>query len=190
MKIRSFNRDRLLGWAAGISFLLGCINAGEYFLAGKNYLARYEGVVREVNYELTERRGLPFYMRTEIRLENLAKKFSLTDRAEDGGYVETRAGDTLTLYAAHALQYLYNYDWRGNLCYVERNGEQVYNNLDNWKTGAFRYLCIFGGCSLFLLVMYLDQVRNVSVANWWTRIRRRRAGRGDTRQPESPTDEN
>ena len=159
------NRDKLLGVAAIITFLMAAANALEYFVAGKNYLARYEGRVSEVRHEMNEQGGRHAMARTEIYLQGVSRRFTLADEVGVGGYVDTKAGDTLTLYARHWFQLLYNFSWQGNLFFVERNRAPVYNNLDRWKASAFYYGCVFGGCALFLLVMYLDQVKNISVSN-------------------------
>lgn len=161
------NRDKLLGVAAFITFLIGSANALEYFLAGRNYLFTREGVVENVLHERYENgRGI-LYAKTTIRLKGIPGTFYLSDKAADGGYIEVTEGEVITVYARKWYQFLYNYDGRDNLYYAAKNGEELYNNMGQWKAAAFTYMCIYGGCSLFLLVMYLDQARNISVSNWF-----------------------
>ncbi|MEI2740065.1 MAG: hypothetical protein V9F01_14920 [Chitinophagaceae bacterium] len=161
------NRDGLLGVASIITFIIGAANALEYFFAGKDYLAVNKGVVTEVIHETYEGRRGRLYSKTIIRLNEKKGEFHLSDDAEDGGYISVEKGEDITIYARKWYQFLYNYDFRDNIYHVERNGEMVYNNLDRWKAAAFSYMCIFGGCALFLLVMYLDQAKNISIANWF-----------------------
>lgn len=161
------NRDKLLGVAAVITFLIGSANALEYFLAGKKYLFTREGVVENVLHERYENSRGILYSKTTIRLRGIPGKFYLSDNADDGGYIEVANGDVITVYARKWYQFLYNYDGRDNLYYVEKDGRLLYNNLGQWKAAAFTYMCIYGGCSLFLLVMYLDQARNISISNWF-----------------------
>lgn len=161
------NRDNLLGIASIISFIIGSANAFEYFFAGKEYLDVNKGVVAEVTHETYEGRRGRLCSKTIIRLNEKKEKFHLADDAEDGGYIPVETGESIIIYARKWYQFLYNYDFRDNIYYVERGGKMVYNNLDKWKAAAFTYMCIFGGCSLFLLVMYLDQVKNISISNWF-----------------------
>ena len=160
-------RDKLLGVACIITFVIGAMNAFEYFLAGKNYLFKKTAVVRKIEYERYENRKGILYSKTTIRLEGVKGGFYINDKADDGGYFEVNEGDTVTVYARKYLQVLYNYDYRSNLYYLEKNGELVYNNLLQWKGPAFSYMCVFLGCSFFLLIMYLDQVKNISISNWY-----------------------
>lgn len=160
-------KDKLLGVAAVITFIIGSINAAEYFLAGKDYLYKKTAIVEKVTHALHENRKGILYEETTIWLQQVKGKFYVYDKADDGGHVEVEKGDTITVYARKLLQPLYNYDYRSNLFYVEGNGRMIYNNLAQWKAPAFTYMCISLGCSLFLLIMYLDQVKNVSISNWW-----------------------
>ncbi len=161
------NRDKLLGVAAVITFLIGSANALEYFLAGRHYLFTREGVVESVLHERYENRRGILYTRTTIRLRDIPGTFYLSDPADEGGYIEVTEGDLITVYARKWYQFLYNYDGRDNLYYAEKDGRLLYNNMGQWKAAAFTYMCIYGGCSLFLLVMYLDQARNISISNWF-----------------------
>lgn len=161
------NRDKLLGLAAVITFVIGSINAAEYFLADKNYLYKKKGVVSKVVHELYEKKRGILYEETTIWLEKVKGKFYLIDNADDGGHVEVKKGDTVTVYARKFLQNLYNYDYRSNLYYVESDGKTIYNNLIQWKAPAFTYMCVCLGCFFFLSIMYLDQVKNISISNWF-----------------------
>ncbi|MBP9102953.1 MAG: hypothetical protein KBF82_03735 [Chitinophagaceae bacterium] len=165
------NRDNLLGVAAAIAFLIGSANALEYFIAGKNYLSINKGVVEKLIYERYEGRRNMLYSKTTIRLKEMDKNFYLSDNANDGGYIETSEGEIITLYARKWYQNLYNFNYRDNIYYVEKDGQQVYNNLDTWKASAFTYMCIAGGSALLLLVMYLDQAKNISITNWFEKRR-------------------
>jgi hypothetical protein len=161
------HRDKLLGVAAVITFLIGLANALEYFFAGKNYLDINTGKVENVKHEIFEgRRGI-LYAKTIIKLEGLKKIFHISDKADDGGYIEVSAGDSITIFGKKGYQFLYNYNLKDNIFYVEKNGEMLYNNLDSWKASAFTYMCIYGGCAVFLLIMFLDQVKNISISNWF-----------------------
>jgi hypothetical protein len=75
-------------------------------------------------------------------------------------------GDTVTLYTARFNQYLYNFQLEGNIFYATWR-DKLYNNTLNWKSGAFYYMCLFGGMAFFLTLMYLDQVKNISISNWF-----------------------
>jgi hypothetical protein len=161
------NRDKFLGVAAAITFLIGLANALEYFFANKNYLDIYTGAVANVKYKTFDGRRNILYAKTSIELAGIKKNFHLSDRAEDGGYIEVSTGDTITIFARKSYQFLYNYDFRDNIYYAEKKGEMLYNNLDRWKTTAFSNMCIYGGCALFLFIMFLDQVKNISISNWY-----------------------
>ena len=161
------NRDSLLGVAAIITFIMGSANAGEYFFASKEYLDNRSGVVEKVIHEYYDGRRGVLYCKTTIYLNNVKKKFYLSDKANDGGFIDVVEGDSINIFTKKDYQFLYNFQGGGNIYFVEKAGMQPYNDLIRWKSGAFYYMCLFGGCSLFLFVMYLDQVKNISITNWF-----------------------
>lgn len=161
------NRDKLLGVAAIITFLMGIPNAVEYFFANKGYLDNRKGVVEKVVHENYDgSRGI-LYSKTTIRLNNVKKEFYLSDKANDGGFIDVADGDLIIIFTKKTYQFLYNFNGGGNIYYVEKAGMEPYDDLKRWKAGALYYMCLFGGCSLLLFVMYLDQVKNISIANWF-----------------------
>ena len=162
----------LLGLLAIFIFIIAALNAAEYFLAGRNYLAKYSGEVAEVRHETfkqTSKRGVRYYTRTVMRLKGHNKSFKVTDRADRGGYVPVEQGDTLRLYVKRWFQHLYIFSYASNTYYVEKNGVMVYNNMSEWKATAFAVMCFAGGLALFLFLIYLDQSRNVSLEVWFQR---------------------
>ncbi len=167
MIVNRKSRDKLLGVAALITFVIGSCNAFEFFLTGKNYLNQQTGIVEEVTHEMYNGRRNVMHYRTIIHLVGKSGAFYLTEKADEGGYIEVEKGETITLYKRWFFQRLYNYDFRSNFFYAEKNGKLEYNNLDQWKSTAFSNMCLFGGCALFLLIMYLDQVKNISISNWF-----------------------
>lgn len=158
--LSAFNRtDKLLRIAAIITFCMASANALEYFFAGKNYLRKKTGIVKNVVHDTyTGRRGR-LHTRTRIDMEGVKRRFSLADVAQDGGYVEVEVGETISLYTRKWYQSFYNFDFAGNIYYVERNGIEVYNNLGQWKAAAFFLMFVTAICSLFLWLMYLTQAK-------------------------------
>ncbi len=165
MTINPKYRDNLLGVAAIIALFIGCGNAIEYFLVDKNYLQQDEGNVTKVIHETYGERIL--YARTEIELEKNKKTFSLKDKADDGGYIEVTEREVIKIYSQQWFQVLFNFQEPGKIYYVERGGERVYNNLSEWKRRAFYYMIVAGGCAIALTLMYFDQAKNISIANWY-----------------------
>jgi hypothetical protein len=165
MNINPKYHDKLLGVAAIIALIIVIGNAIEYFLANENYLQVDEGKVSKVIHETYGNRTL--YASTEIELENNKSNFSLTDKADDGGYIEVTEGETIKIYSQQWFQLFFNFQSPGKIYYVERNGERVYNNLGEWKGRAFYYMLVAGGCAIALTLMYFDQAKNVSIANWY-----------------------
>lgn len=160
-------RDKLLGVAAIIAFFIGSGNALEYFFASKNYLQQDEGKVTKVVHKTYGGRIL--YASTEIQLENNKAIFSLSDKADDGGYIEVVEGDLIKIYSQNWYQILLNFRLPDKIYYVERDGQRVYNNLSEWKSRAFYYMLVAGGSALLLCLMYFDQAKNISIANWYQR---------------------
>ncbi|MBI5856941.1 MAG: hypothetical protein HZB42_04750 [Sphingobacteriales bacterium] len=161
------NRDKLLSVAAVITFLIAGINALEYFFAGKRYLSINKGIVKKVSREYEDGKNGELYSKTAIYLTSTNRKFYLRDKTNRGAYIDVSEGDTITIYAKKRIQFLYNYEKRTNIYCVERGGEVIFDNLSIWKASAFTYMLIYGGCSLLLLIMYLDQVKNISISNWF-----------------------
>lgn len=169
MMINRKNRDKLLGVAAVITFFIGSCNALEYFFAGKKYLDAHTSAVEKVNYRTLEGGGGRLYSKTIINLKGVKREFYLKENAMKGGHIEVAGGDTITIYSRKLFQILYNYNLSSNIFYVEKNDRLLYDNMDQWKGTAFYNMCLFGGCALFLLIMYLDQVKNISISNWLQR---------------------
>jgi hypothetical protein len=161
------NRDKLLGVAALVCFIMGAANALEYFFAGIGYLRKTTGVVEQVDHLIHTGSRDRLYAETIVKLEGISKEYSLYDNAMEGGNLEVEKGDTVTLYIARFNQYLYNFQLKGNIFYASWKGGKFYNNTLNWKAGAFYYMCLFGGMAFFLTLMYLDQVKNISISNWF-----------------------
>lgn len=162
----------LLGWIALFFFFIASLNALEYFFAGKNYLAKYTGVVTDVRHETfkrTSKRGARYYTKTVMRLKEYNRAFQITDVAEFGGYVPVENGDTIRLYVKRWFQHLYIYSYESNTYYVEKNGAMVYNNLGEWKGATFAIMCFAGGLAFFLLLIFLDQSKNISLEIWFQR---------------------
>lgn len=175
MRFRIRKRDDVLGLLAAFFLFAGSMNALEYFLAGKNYLSLYDGVVESVShkqFESTSRRRQVLYSRTTIRLKGISRNFSLTENAMYGGNIPVQEGDSIRIYARRWNQSIYNFSFRTNIYYVEQEGRMIYNNLNSWKASAFSYMCFFGIGGFLLLMMYLDQARNISLSNWIWRKRK------------------
>lgn len=155
------NRDNLLGIAAILFLFIGFCNALDYFALTKNGLKKVNGVVSKVHHENYEGRrsryrGRVLYTRTIIYLDGLKKKFWLTDEADDGGYVDVNVNDYVSLYKKKWYQVVYNFQGGGNMYYVEKDNEPVYDDLPRLKASAFVYMCFSGGCAFFLLLMFLS----------------------------------
>lgn len=157
-------KDKLLRIAAIITLCMASANALEYFFAGKKYLRVKTGVLENVTHDrYTGSRG-ELYSRTRIYLEGTSRKFSISDNAMEGGYVEVEKGDTITLYTRKWYQLFYNFDLSNNIYYVEKNGEMIYNNLGDWKAPAFFYMFVEAICSLLLWFMYRSEAKSYKKA--------------------------
>lgn len=165
--IKYDTRYRYLGWVALVAFAMALMNCLEYYFAGKNYLRQYTGVVSDVDHSsytsYDDVGNSTIIAKTAIRLEGISRKFSLSDDANYGGYVYVNKGDTVTLYVRKWYQSLYNFPLGSNVFYIEKNGNRLYNNLGEWKGAAKIYMLFFGGMALFLFVIYLDVVKNISI---------------------------
>lgn len=161
------NRDKLLGVAALITFIVGSLNTLEYFFATKKYLNRYEGVVTKADYKTYSGRKGVLYGRNDIELAGVKRKLYLTDMVLDGAFIDIKAGDSVVIWAKRWFQMLYSPSFTTNIYYVEKQGTEVYDNLSEWKETSFWYMCVFGGMALFLSVIYLDVVKGISLENWF-----------------------
>jgi hypothetical protein len=167
-------RSDILGVLSLVLFVIGGLNALEYFFAGKNYLAKYNGVVSDVKHETylsrSSKRQSEYYTKTSIRLDGYKKIFRLVDRSDAGGFIPVEKGDTIRLYVKKWYQQLYVYTLKTNIYYVEdKNGDLLYNNLRTWKSTLFMGMCFAGGLALFLFLIFLDQSKNISLEIWFQR---------------------
>lgn len=161
------NRDKLLGLASIITGLIGSANALEVFLAGKTYLNKIVGTVERVSHENYDGRKNILYSKSTLYIKGKNKKYFLSEKSDDGGYIDVKEGDSVVLYTRKWYQSLYNYNFASNIYYAENSSGELYNNLLQWKGPAFYYMCVFGGAAIFLIIMYLDQVKNISITNWF-----------------------
>lgn len=165
-------RADLLGIIAAFFFIIGSLNALEYFFAGKDHLAKYTGVVADVTHETFmsgSGKNRDLYTRTVISLKEYKRKFRLKDRSDEGGHVPVEKGDTVRLYVKRWYQNLYIFTFGTDIYYVERNGELIYNNLGTWNGAAFGIMCFAGGLAFFLFLIWLDQSKNISLEVWFQR---------------------
>lgn len=162
---RSVNRDKIIGILAVIFLLLGTANALEYFFAGKGYLVVYNGKVTAVEHNVYQGGRRRLYSETRVSLEGIDRQFSIYENANVGGYLEANPGDIITLYIRHRYQYLYNYSLKGNIYYAEKGGQLLYNNLSEWKSTSFSFMCYLGGMGLFLLIIFIDITRGNRIRN-------------------------
>jgi len=158
------NRDNILGLLAVLFLLLGSANALEYFFAGRDYLTIVEGKVVNVEHNTYRGGRGRMYAETRVMLERDERHFSVYDDAEEGGYLDTNPGDTVTLYVRHWFQSLYNFSLKGNIYYAEKGGQLLYNSMSDWRSTSFYYMCFLGGIGLFLLVIFLDISRGNAVS--------------------------
>lgn len=163
------NGDNLLGVVALIMLLIGTANALEYFFARKSYLTIHNGVVEKVVHEEYFGRRNRLYSKTTIWLKGVNKNFHVATRIDEGGYIGVDKGESITIYARKWYQVLYSFNFSDNIYFVEKGDQIVYNNLNRWKTDSLSYMCLFGGCAVFLLIIYLDKVKNISLENWFQR---------------------
>ncbi len=164
----------MLGIFASIFLFIGSMNTIEYFFAGKNYLRKYNGVVKEISFEAKEsyqKRRIVYYAKTIIRIENYAKKFQIVENMDIGGYLPAKIGDTITLYVKRWYQYLYNYTFKTDVYYAEINRGLKFSYLREWKNVAFSSMCFGLGSGFLLLMMFLES-RNISLSNLFLKKQR------------------
>jgi predicted small integral membrane protein len=150
---------------AVIATLVAMANMLEYFFASKENLHKVEGVVDQVVNEAF-RQGRSTYTKTTIVLEGSNDKYWLSDRVDVGGYIPAVKGDQLSLYVKSWYQWLYNYNWRSNIFYVERDGKMIYNNLSEWKGSGRAFMMVTAVLAALLWLIYFDVVKNKSISNW------------------------
>ena len=153
------NRDNVLGLIAAVFLLLGSANALEYFFAGKDYLSVITGKVERVEHNTYQGSRARMYAETKVKLEPYKRIYSIYDNAEYGGYLEANPGDTITLYVRHWYQSSYNFSLKGNIYYVEKGGQMLYNNMSDWKSTSLYNMSFLGGVGGFLLIIFLDLKR-------------------------------
>ena len=150
---------------AVIATLVAMANMLEYFFASKENLHKVEGVVDQVVNEAF-RQGRSIYTKTTIVLEGSNDKYWLSDRVDVSGYIPAVKGDQLSLYVKSWYQWLYNYNWRSNIFYVERDGKMIYNNLSEWKGSGRAFMMVTAVLAALLWLIYFDVVKNKSISNW------------------------
>lgn len=160
-------RDKLLGVAAVITFIIGGLNAIDYFLFDKNWLRVYHGKVETYDYSTYSNKRGKLSGKSMMKLEGINRKFFYKDRVYDGAYFGVEEGDTVTVFAKRRIQYLYTFDFASNVVYIQKKGTEIFNGKESWKEVTFLFMCVFGGCSFLLSVIYLDIVKGISLENWF-----------------------
>jgi hypothetical protein len=159
------NRGNILLAVTIIVTLVAIANMLEYFFASKENLRKVDGVVSQVVHEMF-RQGNDATTKTTIVLEGSNDRYWLSDKINSGGYIPAEKGDSLQLYVKSWYQWLYNYNWRSNIFYVERNGEMIYNNLGEWKASGRTFMMVSAVLAALLWLIYFDVVKNRSISNW------------------------
>lgn len=158
------NRGIALLVVAILATLVAMANMLEYFFASKESLRRVDGVVGQVINEAF-RQGRSSYTKTTIVFEGSNDKYWLSDKVDVGGYIPAVKGDRLSLYVKSWYQWLYNYNWRSNIFYVEKEGEMIYNNLSEWRGSGRAFMMVSAILALLLWLIYFDVVKNKSISN-------------------------
>ncbi|MBN8784262.1 MAG: hypothetical protein ABS85_07505 [Sphingobacteriales bacterium SCN 48-20] len=146
-----------------LATLVAMANMLEYFFASKENLRKVEGVVDQVFTEAFGQ-GRRQYTKTTIVFEG-GDKYWLSDKIDRGGYIPAAKGDRLSLYVKSWYQWLYNYNWRSNIFYVEKEGKMVYNNLSEWRGSGRAFMMVSAILALLLWLIYFDVVKNKSISN-------------------------
>jgi len=161
------NRDKLLGVAAVITFIIGALNALDYFFVKYSFFKEHHGIIAEFDYSTYDGRRNTTQGESKIKLEGSSARFFYRDIVREGSFVDVEVGDTVTILTKRWIQYLYTLSFSSNMIYVEKSGVEVFDALFAWKGTTFVYMCIFGGCALLLSLMYLDVVKGISLENWF-----------------------
>lgn len=153
------------------SFLFA-LNALEYYVLKGRDMRVVKGRVSSVDTEMragsTYKTRNIFYYRTTIFLDEGRRSFHITATSGvDENLASLRQGDEVEIFTRQLYHYLTFLETGGNMFRVKKDGQTIFDVTYLCRASNGTLTLVSGIAMLFLLVIYLDVVKHISLENWF-----------------------
>lgn len=145
-----------------------------FFTAGKD-LRRVHGKIGEIKsvsyFGRSKYTRKTYYTKTRIWLDDRPNTFYTVESTDkDSLLLKLEKGDEVDIYTKQLYHYVVLIGLGGNMFLLKKNGTIIYDVRYRCRSAAGIYMAVFGAMALFLLIIYLDVVKNISIENWFQRV--------------------
>lgn len=166
----SLKQDIKLKYVAIVLGALSLFNLLSYLTFNANQLLKVKGKVTAYNteghYGNTRRTSRIYYTSTTLQLNGDGTEYKATEKTNrDSLLRQLKVGDDLELYTFHWYQFIYYMGLDANFYYVKKNDAVVYDITDRCRGENKVLFFVFGAIAVLFTLMYLDQVKNISISN-------------------------
>jgi hypothetical protein len=147
-------------------------NAIDFYFGTKNDFRLIQGKVTNVEissyFGKTRYTRRTYYTKTTIKINDGRKKyFTIEQSAVDSLLVKLKTGDIVGIYARRWYQRLPYFGLNANMFLVVKDGTVIYDVMYRCKKQNMIFMIVFGIIALFVFVIYLDVVKDISLENWF-----------------------
>lgn len=155
-------------------FAISLLNAVQYFFAGAAAYRKEEGLVTDLEissyFGRTRSTRRTYYTRTSFRLDGTATSwYSTESSSRDSLLLQLKNGDRIEIYGKRWYHYISYFGLESNLFLVRKNDRLIYDVRDRGKEMNKLFMIITAVMGGLLMVIWLDVVKNISLANWFQR---------------------